>query len=190
MPIDYSNAKIYQIIPTVPHDAGDIYIGSSVRPLSERMSKHRNRTSCRCKLLFDKYGVQNCKIELLEYFPCETKEQLLKREGELQRAHTCVNKQISGQTRKEYYEANIDKMLKQSKQYYELHKDQIKEYKKEYQINNDVHLKEYANEYRANNKDKIKIRHKIYSDKNKEHLKEYKKQYYLKKKAEKLLNNL
>ena len=90
---DYSNSKIYMIEPTCDYEEGDVYIGSTVRPLSERMSKHRsNKQKCNSKLLFLKYGIENCKIILIEEYPCETKEQLLKKEGEHIRNKKCVNK--------------------------------------------------------------------------------------------------
>ena len=46
--------------------------------------------------LFDKYGVENCKIELLELYPCNSKAELTAREGHHQRNNDCVNIQIAG----------------------------------------------------------------------------------------------
>ena len=40
--------------------------------------------------LFDKYGIENCKIELVENYPCSSKEELLKREGEYIQNNTCI----------------------------------------------------------------------------------------------------
>jgi hypothetical protein len=54
----------------------------------------------------------------MKNFPCENKEQLNKREGEIIREIGTLNKKIAGRTQKEYIEDN---------------KDKIKEYKKEYQ---------------------------------------------------------
>jgi len=140
MPIDYSKGKIYQIIPICEHDAGDIYIGSTVRPLSERMSKHRCQTTCRSRFLFDKYGMENCKVELIEYFPCETKEELLKREGELQRANKCVNIRVAGRTKQEYRIENSDKILERHRIYNAKNKEQIKERSKIYNLKKKAEL--------------------------------------------------
>ena len=83
----YANGKIYKIT-----DIGynKCYIGSSIQPLCKRMVEHRAKfkqfRSGKIRVitsfgLFEEYGVENCKIELIEEFPCDTKEQLLQREG-------------------------------------------------------------------------------------------------------------
>ena len=48
----------------------------------------------------------NWYIELFENFPCNSKEELNKREGEIIREIGTVNKTIAGRTHKEYYETN------------------------------------------------------------------------------------
>ena len=57
---------------------------------------------------------------MYENYPCENKEQLNKREGEIIREIGTVNKQIAGRTYKEYYEDN----------YYEKNKEKIAEQRK------------------------------------------------------------
>jgi 2,3-bisphosphoglycerate-independent phosphoglycerate mutase len=43
MTINYKNGKIYKIEPTVDHDEGDVYIGSTTKEyLSQRMVQHRD----------------------------------------------------------------------------------------------------------------------------------------------------
>ncbi len=159
MPIDYSRSKIYQIIPTCEFDEGDIYIGSTVRLLSERMAQHRRQLTCSSKILFEKYGVQNCKIELIEEFPCENKEQLLKKEGEHQRAIKCVNARISGRTTKQYYLDNADKI----KEYNIDNADKIRERNKQYYLDNTDKKKEYDKQYNIDNADKKKEYNKQYN---------------------------
>jgi len=86
---DYSKGKIYIIrSPNTPA----VYIGATVCPLAKRMYEHRQpNQKCSSKQVIDEGRAY---IELLEDFPCERKEQLLKREGELIRATAnCVNKQ-------------------------------------------------------------------------------------------------
>jgi len=139
---DYSKGKIYMIYPTVQHDEGDIYIGSTTQSLSKRMAHHR----CQCissSILFDKYGVENCKIELIEYFACNTKEELNKKEGEHQRARPCVNIRIAGRTMKQHYEDN---------------KDAILIHKKQYRIDNKAKVEEQKKQYIAANKEKVALR--------------------------------
>ena len=117
---DYSLGKIYMIYPKVENvEEGDVYYGSTTQSLSRRMSLHRSTKNCSSKLLFDKYGVENCFIELVENYPCATKEELCKKEGEYIRANKCINKCIPGRPKneqmKEYRIENRDKVLEQKK---------------------------------------------------------------------------
>ena len=105
---NYSNAKIYKIVPCDPLEASDVYIGSTTRPLSERMAQHRSQyQTCSSRILFKKYGIDNLKIELIECFPCDNKDELNKREGDHIRSVKCINKNIPGRTSKQYYQDNI-----------------------------------------------------------------------------------
>ena len=54
--------------------------------------------------LFDKCGVEHCKIELIEDYPCESREQLAKREGHYIKQEECINKVVAGRTVKERFE--------------------------------------------------------------------------------------
>jgi hypothetical protein len=45
--------------------------------------------------LFTQYGVENCYIELIELFPCDTKDELTTRENHYIRSLVCVNKQLA-----------------------------------------------------------------------------------------------
>ena len=143
MPVDYTLAKIYKIEPLNPDDEADIYIGSTCEPtLAHRMASHRRDYSkwknrkyhwISSFKLFEKYGVNNCNIILIEDYSCNNKDQLRQREGYYIKSMPCVNKNIAGQTKKEclkkYYEAHKDTIKERSKQYYEAHKDTIKENK-------------------------------------------------------------
>ena len=104
--------------------------------------------------LFDDYGVENCIIELLENYPCNSKAELHAREGLHQRENDCVNKLIAGRSRKQYYEE---------------HKEETKEYKKQWYAENKEHI---ANKSRAN------------YEANREAIIEDKKQYYKEHKQE------
>tara|TARA_R110000744_G_scaffold363491_1_gene471826 strand:+ start:135 stop:668 length:534 start_codon:yes stop_codon:yes gene_type:complete len=142
---DYSLGKIYMIYPKVEDpDEGDVYYGSTTETLGRRMAKHRYQSYC--KILFDKYGVENCFIELVEEYPCETKEHLNKKEGEYIRNHKCVNKRIAGRTNKERYIDNFDKLKEQKKQYYIENRDKKLEQHKQYRIDNRDKIKERQNQ--------------------------------------------
>jgi predicted Zn-ribbon and HTH transcriptional regulator len=101
--VDYSHGKIYKIEPIVEHDEGDIYVGSTTKHyLSQRMDKHiydyKRYKEEKCSFitsfkLFDKYGVENCKIILLELCSnISTKDELLSREQHYIQSVKCVNK--------------------------------------------------------------------------------------------------
>jgi hypothetical protein len=73
-------------------------------------------------------------IELFEDFPCDRKEQLLQREGQIIREIGTLNKVIPGRIKKEsdkeYYETNKEQICKKAKEYRVNNKDSITEYEK------------------------------------------------------------
>ena len=114
-------------------------------------------------------------IELLENYPCENKEELLKKEGEHIRNNDCVNKRIAGRTNKEwrednkkhlkeyakeYCENNREKIVKRNKKYREDNREKLLEQKKEYYQINKEYIKEKAKEYNKENKEAISERTK------------------------------
>ncbi len=54
--------------------------------------------------LFNKYGIDNCNIFLLENYNCNDINELRAKEGEYIKKFKCINKIIPGRTIKEYYE--------------------------------------------------------------------------------------
>ena len=135
----YQNGKIYKLI-----DVGynDIYIGSTVQNLYGRMGGHRSdyrkwksgvrRSMCSSFILFEKHGVDNCKIELVELFPCSCVEELRAREGYHQQQHDCVNKKSAGRTRKQYRLDNIARKREYDKSYCQANKEKRQNHDKEY----------------------------------------------------------
>ena len=173
---DYANGRIYKIEPICEHDENEVYYGSTCQLLCKRMDGHRGdykswkagkRDKTSSYELFEKYGVENCKIYLVELYPCETKEELLAREGYHIKTNKCVNKIVAGRTQKQYYEDNKEILLKQQKKYYEDNKEILLEQQKKYDLEN----KDKIKTYRENNKDKFIEKSKIYYQNNKEKLK-------------------
>jgi len=122
---DYENAKIYKLWSP---EGDDIYIGSTTQKLCVRKAKHKNANhNCTSKILYEKYT--DIRIELLECFPCDNKEELTKKEGEYIRNNNCVNKFIAGRTKKEWREKNKEKIKDYYKEYRENNKSKIKEHK-------------------------------------------------------------
>ena len=126
---DFKLAKIYKIIPLNQDHESDVYIGSTCKPsLAHRMSGHRGSykhwkngkyNNVTVFKLFEKYGIENLNISLIEEFPCETKDQLRKKEGYYIKAIPCINQRIAGRTSKEF-----------QKQYRDNHKDYFEQYYK------------------------------------------------------------
>ena len=113
MTTNYKNGKIYKIEPRGDHDEGDVYIGSTTKEyLSQRMTAHRGgfksfkSGSRKHKLtsfnLFDKYGVENCDIILLELVEANSKDELVSREAHYIRTIKCVNRFVPLRTTREY----------------------------------------------------------------------------------------
>jgi hypothetical protein len=109
---DYSNGRIYFVEPICDHEENEVYYGSTLQKLCKRMDKHRSdykqckngkKNKIMCFELFEKYGVESCKIFLVELYPCKSREELEAREGYYIRNYDCVNKRIPGRTRKEYH---------------------------------------------------------------------------------------
>ena len=133
--LNYQNAKIYKI-----EDIGGnmCYFGSTTKQyLSPRMASHRsdykkwlagNHTKLTVIDIFEKYGVENCKIVLVELYPCQTKDELHKREAHYITSFECVNKQIPGRTLAEYYQDNKERIQKEHNEYYAKTKDAKKLY--------------------------------------------------------------
>jgi len=168
---DYSKGKIYSIRS---HLTDDVYIGSTIETLSNRLSQHKKyyqKWLITKKRYTTSYKIiekdAKCYIELVELYPCNSKIELHRREGEIIRATTCVNKNIAGRTQKEWFEENKQKLVEQRKEHYNDNKQQLLEKQKQYRDNNKQKIAEKNKQYYENNKEQI-------SDKTKE----YKKQWY------------
>ena len=174
--VNYNNGKIYKIEPIDGED-GDVYVGSTTKTyLSQRMSEHRNsynlwkqgkRRKVTSFTLFDKYGVENCQISLLENVNAGSKDELNVRERFHQQNITCVNKVISGRTNKEHYEDNKAHIAETTKAYRENNKEFVAGFKATYRENNRERIAQQSLIYRKNNKEKIARQGLIYRNKKK-----------------------
>ena len=177
---DYQNGKIYKIVVNT-EEVYKPYVGSTCETLSRRLAKHRQEYKVKRKNissyeLFDRFGVENCRIILLEECPCENREQLLMKEREWFDKIECCNKirpynspeerivldkecekkYAETRDRKEYFEANKERFSQQKKEYREANKEKISEQRKEkYQENKEI-ICERIKIYREANADKIR----------------------------------
>lgn len=157
---NYQTSKIYKIWS--PSHPDDIYIGSTIQSLSKRMVGHRtkykqykngkNNYITSFKIL--EYG--DAKIELIEDFKCQRREELTAREGYYIRTLDCINKNVAGRTMKGWYEDNKTTVLERHKQYREDNKEKIAQYQKQYKEDNKEKLAQKDKQYQQKNKEKIK----------------------------------
>jgi hypothetical protein len=164
--MNYKNGKVYVLRS---HQTDDVYYGSTCSTLSKRLYNHKcdykSYSVNKTKSWISSYDIvkyPDVYIELVEECPCESRIQLLKREGEYIRANPCVNKNIAGNT-------NGD----------------TKEYKKQHRLQNLEHYKENIKKYYEANKEHLKECNKKNYEENKEHYKEYKRQWYITNKQRK-----
>ena len=106
--------------------------------LSKRMVKHRCHAKTQPHVAFfytfmSEVGIEHFYIELVENFPCNSVEELRKREGELIREMGTLNKRIEQRDMKEYF-----------RQYYQDNIERYRENKKKWKANNREKVNEDA----------------------------------------------
>jgi hypothetical protein len=166
--VNYSDSKVYRIVPTAGGEPGEVYIGSTTEPqLCRRMSGHRrgyqhwlngkggNVSSYR---LFEKYGVDGCEIVLIESVNANSLDELRLRERFHIESVECVNRCVPRRSRAEYYTANADQIAGYKKAFYNANKDQISEYMKA----NAERISAYQKTYKAANSVKLAAYNKLY----------------------------
>lgn len=176
---DYSKGKIYKILNTVNDD---VYVGSTTISLSQRMAKHRwsaktNTKHCPLYQKIQELGIDKFYIELIENFPCSTKEELHAREGHFIREIGTLNKIVAGRKHKEWKKDNAEHVQEHAKQYYENNRETIKTRVIEWTKNNKEKKAETDKAYREANHDKIRERIKEWREKNKDKIREQKKEW-------------
>jgi len=134
---DYSKGQIYTI--RCRTDDTKIYVGSTIQPLYKRFYVHKThskREECMNRLLYIEVNDDwsNWYVELYENYPCNNRNELDKREGEVIRLIGNLNMYIAGRNKKEYRIENKDNIIKMNKQRYIENADKIKEYQKEYYL--------------------------------------------------------
>ena len=158
---DYKQGKIYQIWSP---QTDRVYIGSTTQPLHKRLDDHKSniRTNSKICSAVEIIKLGDAKIELIEEYPCENRQQLTRREGQIIRDHkdTSVNVVIPGRTDKEYYEdnrekravwyvANREKRAEQNKVWYVANREKRAEQKKVWYATKRDHINQQRRERNA-----------------------------------------
>lgn len=123
--------KIYKIIDNTNND---IYIGiTKQKLLSKRLSQHKERMNCMSSKII-KNG--DYKIELIEETDDKTRERYWIENTD------CINKQIPGRTKQEYYNDN---------------RERLSQYKRNWKQNHRYYEKSWGGDIRYNNNSLLKI---------------------------------
>jgi hypothetical protein len=152
----YQNGKIYKIVCRITNL---IYIGSTVEKyLSNRLKGHRSRFNIKKDNTTSFKVLENNDyyIELIELFPCTSRDELLVRERYYFDLIDCVNKVRPKRTEEEkkqqhykackiyrennrnkineWYQNNKDRILEERKKYFQQNKEKITEKNKQYRL--------------------------------------------------------
>ena len=120
----FENGKIYKLICS---ETGNIYIGSTIVPLTRRLAKHKTKSNnCMSKTFI------NPIIVLIKDFPCNNKEELEAEEVIFIKEVNCVNKVIPGRTSKQWNKDTAN----ERKQYRLDNADKIRERKRKWNLEN------------------------------------------------------
>ena len=101
---NYSNGKIYKITGTNSEGNSITYYGSTTKKyLCTRLAQHKyiskiGQTNSSKQVV----DCEDCQITLIEYFSCESKDELIARERFYIESNECVNKNIPGRSNKEW----------------------------------------------------------------------------------------
>ena len=167
---NYRSAKLYYIRSHLRPDL--VYIGATCCELSVRFGQHKStRNNTRSKQIIE---LGDAYIELIELYPCDSKEELSRREGELIRSMDCVNKQIPGRTQAEWREEKKEELKVNKKQYYQDHKNEIAVKSKKWREEHMEDIKKYYQDH----KNEIAVWFKQYYQNHNQKIKEQRKQRY------------
>ena len=171
-PMDYSKACIYKIACKDPN-ISDVYVGSTTNLNKRRYQHKKDCHNCNnksynyyvYKFIREHGSFDNWNVIKLEDYPCESFEELTKRERYwFEELSATLNRCVPSRTKSEYKQDNQDKIREYDKQYREDNKDKMREYNKQYYQDNQDKIREYKKQ----NRYKIREYKKQYVEKNRE----------------------
>ena len=184
---DFSNGKIYMLYDNTN---SAVYVGSTVKKLSYRLSEHKNHyklwhdgnVNVRYNTSYDIIANGNCIIVWIEDFPCNSTAELQEREQYWIDYHEgCINKCRASNTEeddkrqaKKWRKENAVEIAEKEKQYRTDHADELKEKNKIWRTDNVEVLKEKQKIFRTENADVIRERKRAFRVANDAKIKEHK----------------
>ena len=164
MMIDYNNGKIYKIIDNTNNN---IYVGSTTKTLKERLDNHIKNLNCVSR---DIIKNNDFKIELIEYYPCKNKQELLWRERYYIENNDCINKLLPIITKKEkedyinswrrdkYKKINNEEYRKkENERLNKLYHEKLKDKRIIYYKDKNAWIKSWGGDLRSNNNNLLRI---------------------------------
>ena len=126
---DYQNSKIYKIYSLSNEEL--VYFGSTTQRLSQRKAEHvkdskKEHYNGSSKIIINN---GNWKMELIQDYPCLNRLELETLEGEYIKNNKCINLMIPARTKKQYRDANRDKIRENQKKWRANNPDYIKNWR-------------------------------------------------------------
>ena len=128
--VNYGQSKIYFVRN---NKDDEVYVGSTCTLLCRRMSQHRcnakrvkegkSKITMRLYAHMNLIGIDEFYIEIYCEYPCTTKEQLKKKEGEIIRQFGTLNRCIAGRTKQEWGIENVERLKVTKREDYVRNKD-------------------------------------------------------------------
>jgi|TARA_R110000796_G_scaffold227323_1_gene344067 hypothetical protein len=120
----YSRGKIYKI---VDNTNGNIYIGSTIQDLNERLRLHKKDKTCISRNIING---GDYKMEIIKNYPCNSKYELEEEEKKYILETECINITIPHRTRKEWNKDNKEEISKKRKEDIKNNPERYKNYDK------------------------------------------------------------
>ena len=126
---DYQKSKIYKIYSLSNEEL--VYFGSTTQRLSQRKAEHvkdskKEHYNGSSKIIINN---GNWKMELIQDYPCLNRLELETLEGEYIKNNKCINLMIPARTKKQYRDANRDKIRENQKKWRANNPDYMKNWK-------------------------------------------------------------
>ena len=164
--INYQNGKIYKLTSS---QTDKIYVGSTCDELKRRFSSHKSnfKTKTQVCKADEVLCFEDVKIELVENFPCDSKEKLHLRELHFIKELNAINVWLPVRdlekkkaTDKRWYQNHKEEQQQRSKEYRELNPEKAKASQKNWRESHAERVAEIQAAYWAANKAELQAKHK------------------------------
>lgn len=206
----YKDSKIYKLVC----EDGFYYYGSTTATLTNRLSKHKSNSKIESSKLYTHIktiGWDKVSIQLIEQFPCENKQDLLRKENEYilkaKDDNLCLNtirayvtpeqriidKQLQRDNSRDiinarariYREDNKEKIRQGMKKWYNEHKEEQSNKRKQYQKDNKDAIREHRKQFYEENRERLLKEKKEHYELNKDEINKRRRELCLQKKHNK-----